>query len=340
MEPHQKANDDSFSIYLYFFDEISGHIPLFTYSRDSLNDENEKQILTTHPVWWHQEKFLETQKFLAMDLEIGEVVYSATLFFYNAKRKKKRSGMDSTKWEKELFVLIVRSPSSISFITQEILYELKTRINMNIGEKLCYLVEYYFSFNEKFEEREDQNRIFYPHWFLSNQKEAIELKLTEICQDLMPQTSFKKLQAYLEDEKERLIQNQNVPQAKELLRPKKLHFLIPTIKSIEKTEITKKKVIDSKLKRVKIFQVKQDPINKRIQVFMRNENSHSFHNITIKITQSEGFFKKEILVIQIKEWPVGEERTVEFEPKTELGTIYFLRIEDEHETIRIKRILG
>ncbi len=334
MDPHQKANDDSFSFYLYFFDEIVGHIPLFTYSRDSLNDEDEKQILSTHPVWWYQEKFLETQKFLAMDLEIGEVVYSATLFFYNAKRKKKRSGMDSTKWEKELFVLIVRSPSSISFITQEILYELKNRIDMNIGEKLCYLVEYYFSINEKFEEREDQSRIFYPYWFLANQREAIESQLRKICQDLMPQTSFKKLQTYLDDEKERLIQNQNIPQ------PKKLRFLIPTIKSIEKTEIAKKKVIDSKPKRIRIFQVKQDPISKKIQVTMRNENSHSFHNIIIKITQSEGFFKKEILVIQIKEWLVGEERTVEFEPITELGTMYFLRIEDEHETIRIKRILG
>ena len=42
-------------------------------------------------------------------------------------------------------------------------------------------------------------------------------------------------------------------------------------------------------------------------------------------------FKKEI---------AGEELTIEFEPIDDPKTIYFLRIEDEHEVIRIKRILG
>ena len=80
MVSSQISNDNSYGFYLYFFDEVGGHTPLFAYSEDSSDDKNEKKILSIHPIWWHQEKFLKYEKFQTLDLEIGNVVYSATLF--------------------------------------------------------------------------------------------------------------------------------------------------------------------------------------------------------------------------------------------------------------------
>jgi hypothetical protein len=42
----------------------------------------------------------------------------------------------------------------------------------------------------------------------------------------------------------------------------------------------------------------------------------------------------------IEKWTPGEKMTFEFELIDDPKTIYFLRIEDEHEVLRIKRILG
>ncbi|MFX1505755.1 MAG: hypothetical protein ACFFDC_06525 [Promethearchaeota archaeon] len=131
-----------YRVFLYFFDEIRGHIPLFVYPSLPVN-ENERQILSVHSIWWHQDKFLTPFKFNSIDLEIGGVIYSATLFLCHTRRTKRRSGMDSSKWKPERFVLIIKVPSSVSINTKEILHKLKTRIQGDVGEDLCFLVEDY-----------------------------------------------------------------------------------------------------------------------------------------------------------------------------------------------------
>ena len=329
MNPDQIERDDSYRFYLYFFDEIGGHTHLFSYSNDPVEDKNERKILSIHPVWWHQEKFLKSSKFLALDLEMEGVVYSATLFLCKSKRKKKRSGMDSSKWEKERFVLIVRSPSSVSFIAQEILYELKTRIQRNIGEKLCFLVENYLSTDEKAEVRE----------FFAQQSKSVEQQLTTICQDLIPKTPISKLEAFLEDEEQQLINQSNKEQEKEESKEKKLRFSIPITKKVEKIPI-KKNVIEPVPKRIKIIEINQNPLNKNLQVTMRNKDSQTFTNVAITVIQSEGFFKKDVFQMSVEKWIPGEKVTVEFELIADPKTIHFLRIEDENEVLRIKRIIS
>lgn len=330
MDSPQRSNNHSYGFYLYFFDEVGGHTPLFSYSEDSIVDENEKKILSIHPVWWHQKKFLKTKKFLALDLEIGNAVYSATLFFCQTKRRKKRSGMNSREWEKERFVLIVRSPSSVSFIAQEILHEIRNRIQGNIGDKLCFLVEHHFSASETPEVRE----------FLSKQVKTIELQLKVICQDLVPKTPLSKLKVYMDDEKQKSAATIHPLQEKDLPKPKKLRFSIPTLKKKDNAQINKSKIIELEPKRIKIVQIKQNPENKDIQVNILNKGSLTLNNVILKIIQSEGFFKKDLLVKTIEKLKSGEELTIEFEPIDDPSTIYFLRIEDEHEVIKIKRIRG
>ncbi|MHA1966280.1 MAG: hypothetical protein ACW964_00635 [Candidatus Hodarchaeales archaeon] len=330
MNPDQIESDDSYRFYLYFFDEIGGHTPLFSFSKNPDEDKNERKILSIHPVWWHQEKFLESSKFLTLDLEMEGVVYSATLFFCKSKRKKKRFGMDSSKWEKERFVLFVRSPSSVSFIAQEILYELKTRIQGNIGEKLCYLVENYFSTDEKSDVRE----------FFAQQSKSIEQQLTNICQDLIPKAPIAKLEASLADEQQQPISQSSAVQAKEETKTKKLRFSIPKPKKVGKTIPKKKKIIESMPKRIKIIKIEQNPLNKYLQVTMCNKDSQTFTDVTITVIQSEEFFKKDVFQISVEKWIPGENVFIEFELIADLRKIYFLRIEDEHEVLRIKRIIG
>ena len=238
--------------------------------------------------------------------------------------------MESSKWEKERFVLIVRSPSSVSFIAQEILYELKTRIQGNIGEKLCFLVENYLSTDQKAEVRE----------FLAQQSKSVEQQLTTICQDLIPKTPLAKLKTFLEDKEQQLISQSNGTKKKEDTKKKKFRFSIPITKKVEKTTPKQKNVIEPVPKRIKVIRINQNPLNKNLQVTMLNKDSKTFTNVTITVIQSEGFFKKDVFQMSVEKWKPREKVSVEFELIADPKTIHFLRIEDENEVLRIKRIIS
>jgi hypothetical protein len=63
-------------------------------------------------------------------------------------------------------------------------------------------------------------------------------------------------------------------------------------------------------------------------------------NALLKIYESQGFFGKDILVSKINEWAPNKDVLIEFELANSSGIIYFLKVEDEKGTIRVKRIVG
>ncbi len=212
---NQNKQISSYRVFLYFFDEIRGDIPLFMYPSIPIN-ENERQILSNHSIWWHQDQFLTPFKFNSIDLELGGVIYSATLFLCHTYRTKRRSGMDSNKWKPERFVLIVKTPSSVSFSTKEMLHEMKTRIQDDIGEDLCFLVEDFLKKTENSQVGE----------FIEKKSKAILKQLTSICNSFNPKKNEIKLITQPEKKiKPNIIPN---PDSRKL---KKLRFSIPKPKN-------------------------------------------------------------------------------------------------------------
>ncbi|MHA2328411.1 MAG: hypothetical protein ACXACR_07810, partial [Candidatus Hodarchaeales archaeon] len=330
---HDKL-DQSYGFFLYFFDETRGHIPLFVYPVEQIPNETEKQILSIHSIWWHQDKFLETTKFTTMDLELGGTIYSATLFLCNTRRIKKRFGMDSTKWQRERFVLIVRAPSQVSFIAHEILQELKNRIQSNVGENLCHLVEKNLRFNENLKIEEE----------LIEKADNVEKTLVTLCESLIPKIPISKLEEqFVETSQEQLeisenLQHEILNRDTEPDKPKKFRFSIPTKKTIE---IKKgKPVLQQKSRRVKIIHIDHGKDDNVVRVTIRNNSLEFINEAVLKIYESQGFFAKDILVSTIRRWAPKKEVTLEFKPTTESGTKYFLKIEDKNDIIKVKRIIG
>ncbi|MFX1282047.1 MAG: hypothetical protein ACFFB5_00265 [Promethearchaeota archaeon] len=332
----QSTTNDTYGFFLYFFDEIQGHVPLFAYPQELLNNKNEKQIISIHSIWWHQDKFLELNKFISMDLELGGVIYCATLILCQTRRTKRRSGMDSQKWQAERFVLIVKAPSAVSFIAQEILHELKTRIQGVIGENLCFLVEDHLKMQEDPEFGE----------LLKKKSNHIEQELVKLCVSLIPKTPISKLDFQLEGGSQEKIDELLAPtiqtpqeQQKPLKKPQ-LRFSIPMgdkhkIKR-EKHEVT----LAPEAKRVKVVKIKRSEDDKFVQVTVRNNSLDVINNALLKIYESQGFFGNDILISRLKKWAPNEEISIEFELANTTGIIYFLKIEDEKETIKVKRIVG
>lgn len=327
---HQSTIYDSYGFFLYFFDEIRGHIPLFSYPKELLNDENEKQIISIHSIWWHQDKFLETDKFTTMDLELRGVTYSATLVLCKTRRTKRRSGMDSTKWQAERFVLIVRAPSVVSFIAQEILHELKTRVQGNIGENLCFLVENNLKKDENSEIGE----------FLSKKSREIEQQLSTMCNSLIPKIPISKLLVPISNQESKEISSTQSQESKEFAQPKELRFSIPKGGMKKNSKVAKEPVLSPKPRGVKIVLIEPTEDDTILCVTIQNISSETINNAQVKIYESQGFFGKDVLVSKIRKWAPKENISLEFEPSKESGIIYFLKIDDEHENFYVKRILG
>jgi hypothetical protein len=93
-------------------------------------------------------------------------------------------------------------------------------------------------------------------------------------------------------------------------------------------------------KRVRIIEIARSDDDRLVQVTVRNSSSEIISNAFLKIYESQGFFGKDILVSKIEKWTPTEDVTIEFEPVNTGGIIYFLKVEDEKETIKVKRILG
>lgn len=332
----QSTTDDSYGFFLYFFDEVQGHVPLFAYPQELLKNKNEIQIISIHSIWWHQDKFLETDKFISMDLELGGVIYCATLILCQTRRTKRRSGMDSKKWQAERFVLIVRAPSAVSFIAQEILQELKTRIQGSIGENLCFLVENHLKMQEDSEIGD----------FLQKKSKDIEQQLINLCISLIPKIPITKLDVQLEESPQEEIDESivaTIQESKKVREPPKkpqLRFSIPMGKKQETKKGRSEVALTLEPRRVRIVDIKRSEDDRLVQVTVRNSSSDVIVNAVLKIYESQGFFGNDIRVSSIREWIPNENVSIEFEPANTSGTIYFLKVEDSEGIIKVKRILG
>ena len=326
---HLEVKDRSFGFFIYFYDELQGHSLLFTYPKTLMSNENERAILAIHPAWWHQDQFLKSEKFSTMDLELSGVVYSATLFECDAQRLKRRSGMKAMKWQKERFILIVKAPSEVSFIAQEILQEFYSRIKEDYSKHLCYLVRFQLESSVKTKSED---------FSLENAK-LVEEGLTEICQSLTPNTSISKLESLFHLERKPKIRDE--PKIDKKIRSnsvskKKLRFAIPRSKDSKIIGQKSKEVTQGRQKTIKIVSIIRG--EDLVKISLKNTSHFNLSNVTIRIYESKGFFGKDKKVKNVVNWGQNEVNSIEYRPETENGIRYLLKIEDEEDTLKIKRI--
>lgn len=304
-----EVSDRSFGFFIYFYDEKRGHVLLYAHPSKLKDNKSENHILQIHPAWWHQEQFLKSDKFSTIDLEISGVVYSATLFVCKTGRVKQREGMNAAKWQQERFIFIVKAPSEVSFIAQEILQEFHSQINDNFADELSLLVQNKLS---KLKNPEIQK-----------EAEIVEKHLTKVCDSLIPKTSISRLKPLLESTRT------NYKPSK-----KRLRFAIP--KYTEKIIGPKREESGKQKKSIKITKIERH--SDVVKLAIKNNSSFPLTDVTVRIYESQGFFGEDKKIEKIADWEPEKEINIEFKSKNEGGILYLLKIEDEKETIKIKRI--
>jgi len=125
-------------VFLCYFDEMRGHIPLVSYpDKNILFDEAATKPIFVHSVWFLSVE--EQEDFDHIDLDYSDRTYLAKKFRVPTTRKKERAG--SEKDDTETMVLIISVPSDLSVIGSHVLAKVYGAIQDTLTADLYKIVK-------------------------------------------------------------------------------------------------------------------------------------------------------------------------------------------------------
>ncbi|MFX1303416.1 MAG: hypothetical protein ACFFBV_13255 [Promethearchaeota archaeon] len=131
----KNPHEDLCVVYVLYFDEKKGQIPLLMYPDDRLrNDKRYMRPINYHPVW-----FLETEELDHIDLEYKGYTFFGKKFNAKSKRQKRRAGLEEET--PETIVIIVSLPVEIDIFGDELIKELTEQLRNKFEDQLSEVIE-------------------------------------------------------------------------------------------------------------------------------------------------------------------------------------------------------
>ena len=127
-----------FELYILFFDETKGHVPIFIYPKESIKFYPDKmRPIKVHPIWFLDIKEKSVSDHI--DLAYEGKVYYAKKFQIISKRKKRRAGLE--KDTHETIVIVIALPTDIYLYGVEFLDVIAENIIANFKNILYQIIE-------------------------------------------------------------------------------------------------------------------------------------------------------------------------------------------------------
>lgn len=286
-------------VYVLYFDEARGHVPLIIYPIDIDNLKENKRFMRPiryHPIWFMP---VEEQEALDhIDLEFKNFTFFGKKFLVKSKRKKRRAGLEEET--PETIVIIVSLPNNIEIFGDELIKSLTVKIQDNFKDKLFEIIEYDIAKEQVIKTAEV--------------KKTIEngAKIINKLRDLISQT--------VEDYFSNVIKQSDVTSIKQ---QKALSYL--ALKGIDVSRLGSA-IGNATFSAIKIFDPKKtaevslslklqfmvSSINiiedsQELEILVQNNTDEEFNNLTVNITHVKEFFEKEIMNQIIEFWFPHEE---------------------------------
>ncbi len=122
-------------VYVMFFDEKRGQVPLLMYPDDRLrNDKRYMRPVNYHPVW-----FLETEELDHIDLEYKGYAFFGKKFLVKSERPKRRAGLEEES--PETIVIIVSLPVEIEIFGDDLIKVLTEKLRENFEDQVSDVIE-------------------------------------------------------------------------------------------------------------------------------------------------------------------------------------------------------
>ncbi|MFX0188171.1 MAG: hypothetical protein ACFE8A_10590 [Candidatus Hodarchaeota archaeon] len=294
--------EDICEVYLLYFDESKGPIPILIYPDESIKNNPEKmRLINIHPIW-----FLDIKKhenFNRIDLEYEGKMFFAKKFFVNSKRKKKRAGLGTTT--PETIILIIALSNDIDLFGNLLLNKITEAIITNFGSNLYQVIEseiVKYNLVKTPKLREIVTKGDYLKMRLSNliKKICNEFFLSFIEQIDATSIKLQKALSYF--------MLKGIFLNKRLLNREKKQFSITELFESTKNDINK--IGQQTLFKFMNFKIIQD--SSEIEIKVKNISKKFIENLRTKITYVKEFFEDDLLNEKIDYWHPEEEILIIF----------------------------
>jgi len=284
-------------VYILYFDEAQGHIPLLIYPTDKYKDDKEyMRPIKYHPIW-----FLSVEEQDALDhidLEFKGYTFFGKKFFTQSKRKKRRAGLEEET--PETIVIIVSLPNDIEIFGDDLIRLLTNRIKHKFEDQIFEIIESEILKDQIIKTPKDKEII--------KKGKAIKEKLRELIEGI--NNHF--FQKVVRQSDTASIKKQKAISYLSLKGLDVSHIATEDYKnsfsSIKLFDPMKKTQVDFDEKEpFSIIDVHKMGDSQELEILVQNNTEQELHNLTITITHVKEYFEKEVMEQFIDFWFPNEE---------------------------------
>jgi len=291
----KNPHEDLCVVYVLYFDEKKGQVPLLMYPDDRLrSDKRYMRPIYFHPVW-----FLETEELDHIDLEYKGYTFFGKKFHTKSKRPKRRAGLEEET--PETIIIIVSLPVEIDIFGDELIKELTEELRYKFEDQLSEVIESEIASDTVIKTPKIQERI------------SKGTKTRVFMRELIDKT--------IKDYFSKAIEKRS--ETPSLKAQKAISYF--SLKGFEFSPLSSLKgergFLDVELfdptKQVSEELVAQPPLSitnlnliensQEIEITVQNNTDEELKNITIIITHVKEFFEKEVMSQEVDFWFSQEE---------------------------------
>jgi hypothetical protein len=282
-------------VYVLYFDEQKGQIPLLMYPDDRLrNDKRYMRPINFHPVW-----FLETADLDHIDLEYKGYTFFGKKIKTTSKRQKRRAGLEEET--PETIVIIVSLPSELDIFGDELVKKLTNELRDHFEDKLYKVIESEIASDTIIKTQKIQERI----------SEGTKIKL------FMRQLIDKTVKAYFSNVIEKKSESPSLKTQKAISYFSLKGFEFSPLSNLRgERDFSNVDFFDGSQKAAEEIVLK--PVltitylnfienSQEIEITIQNNTDKELKNISIIITHVKEYFEQEVMNQEVDYWFPKEE---------------------------------
>ena len=291
----KNPHEDLCVVYVLYFDEKKGQVPLLMYPDDRLrSDKRYMRPINFHPVW-----FLETEELDHIDLEYKGYAFFGKKFKTKSQRQKRRAGLETET--PETIVIIVSLPVELEIFGDELIKELTEKLRDKFEDQLSEVIESEIASDAVIKTPKIQERI--------SKGNKVKVFIRELIDN--------EIKDYFSRAIEKRSESPSLKTQKAISYFSLKGFEFSTFSSLKGEEaFTNTDLFDSTKKSGEDYTTRPllsvNSVNfiensQEIEITIQNNTNEELKNISITITHVKEYFEKEVMSQEVEFWFAQEE---------------------------------
>ena len=321
--------EDLAVVYVMYFDEAQGHMPLLIYPDDQYrNNKTFMRPIKYHPIWFLS--LDESDALDHIDLEFKGYNFFGKKFLTHSKREKRRAGLEEET--PETIVVILSLPDRIELFGDELIRHLTQEVMDKYEDKLFEIIDSEILKEEVIKSPKIKKRIEKGESIKKELRNQIETTVNKFFSDVIKNSDstsirMQKAIAYL------AFKGIDVSH----INGKDYNGSFSNIQLFDPSKKGEVSFADKKPFMILKINIIED--SQELEILVQNNSLHAIKGMVIRINHLKEYFEKEVMIETIDVWDAQEE-LVFISPIIQYVDDYIFFIIDEvtNEKLLSKRI--